>query len=240
MKLIKCEEKYLLYKKIGKVNIITTTANSDFGINPKFDNYKDNMDFIKNKFGLLKLCTLSQTHSNIVHLCDFSFVNGIEGDGLITNKQRCGIGVFTADCVPIFMYDRCNNVISMIHSGWRGTYDEIIVNAIDLFISKYGCDINNIEIFIGPHNKVCCYEVGDELIEKFISKNVFKENLNIFSGKNLNLIECIKSSAINRGISEKNINSCEYCTYCSENIKFYSYRKDKNSLNRIFSFIFMD
>lgn len=238
MDLINYEGKYFLYKKIGNINLVTTTANSDFGFNPKLKTYKGYVDFVKNKFGFEKLFTVSQVHGDVVRKCDFNFSNGIVGDGLITNQKNFALGVFTADCVPIFLFDRVKNVISILHSGWRGTYDEIIVNSINMFVNDYGSRIDDIEIFVGAHNRVCCYEVGDELINKFLEKDVFNSS-NIYSKNNLNLFECIKASALNKGISELNISSCNYCTYCSEEVKFYSYRKDKTSLNRILSFIFM-
>ena len=208
MDLINLDGKYFLYKKIGNVNLVTTTANSDFGFNPKLKTYEGYVDFVKNKFGFEKLFTVSQVHGNVVRKCDSNFLSGVVGDGLITNQKNFALGVFTADCVPIFLFDRSNEVVSILHSGWRGTYD-------------------------------CCYEVGVDLINKFLEKDAFKNNFNIYSKNNLNLFECIKTSALNKGISELNISSCNYCTYCSEEVKFYSYRKDTTSLNRILSFIFM-
>mgnify|MGYP003369089807 FL=1 len=239
MDLINLDGKYFLYKKIGNVNLVTTTANSDFGFNPKLKTYEGYVDFVKNKFGFEKLFTVSQVHGNVVRKCDSNFLSGVVGDGLITNQKNFALGVFTADCVPIFLFDRSNEVVSILHSGWRGTYDEIIANSIDIFISDYGSKLDDIEIFVGAHNKVCCYEVGVDLINKFLEKDAFKNNFNIYSKNNLNLFECIKTSALNKGISELNISSCNYCTYCSEEVKFYSYRKDTTSLNRILSFIFM-
>ena len=80
MKLIQLEDKYFLYKKIKNINLVVSTANTEFGIHPKLENYDQNIEFIKKKFDLLKIFTVSQTHSNIVHTCDYDFVNGIEGD----------------------------------------------------------------------------------------------------------------------------------------------------------------
>ena len=215
-------------------------GNSEFEIHPNLRGYSKNIDFLKNKFNLSKLSTLSQIHSNIVHVCDFNFVNGVEGDGLVTNNRKHGIAVFSADCVPIFLFDVKKKIISVVHSGWRGTYSEIVNNSIDIFMKKYYSDIKDIHVYIGPHNMSCCYEVSDDLKEKFNNHYNFSRGKNIFNGNNLNMLECIKISLRSKGIFDENVNVIGYCTYCSEDIKFYSYRKDRTSLNRILSTIFID
>lgn len=240
MKLIKIDEKYFLHKKVQNISMVVTTANTDFGIHPKFDNYKENMDFIKKSFGLSEIYTVSQTHSDIVHVCDEDFVSRVEGDGLITTQKNRAVGVFTADCVPIFLFDENKGIVSAVHSGWKGVYNEIVLNAIDIFVQKYNSKVEDITIYIGPHNMKCCYEIQDDLREKFLNHHRFKNNPDIFYGNNLNMIECIKNSVVSKGILEQNINLINYCTHCSNDVKFYSYRRDKESLNRIFSFIFIN
>ncbi len=240
MKLINLDNKYFLYKKIDNVNLLISTANSEFNIHPKLDGYNKNIDFLKTKFNLSKISTLSQIHSNIVHICDSSFINGIEGDGLITDESDHGIAVFTADCVPIFLFDKNKKVISAVHSGWMGTYSEIVLTSLNMFLKNYNSSIEDIVIYIGPHNMKCCYEVGDDLREKFSSHHKFKDKKDVFYNNNLNLLECIKISLTSSGILSENIHVIDYCTYCSEDIKFYSYRRNRNSLNRIFSLIFVN
>lgn len=240
MKLVNFDGKYFLYKKINDINLLISTANSEFEIHPKLRGYSQNIDFLKNKFNLSKISTLSQIHSDIVHICDSDFVNGIEGDGLVTNNRKHGVAVFTADCVPIFLFDEKKKIISAVHSGWRGTYSEIVNNSVDIFTEKYNSDVNDINVYIGPHNMACCYEVSEDLKEKFNNHYNFSKGKNIFRGNNLSLLDCIKISLKSRGIPDENINVIDYCTYCSEDVKFYSYRKDSTSLNRIFSLIFID
>lgn len=240
MELINYDDKYFLFKKYKNISMVTTTANTDFGFNPKLSNYENNINFLKNKFGLSKIFTASQTHSDIVHVCDHDFTNGIEGDALITNKKGCAVGVFTADCLPIFLFDAKKQIVSAIHSGWKGVYKEIILNTINKFKEDFDSRIENIMVHIGPHNMKCCYEVGDDLKKLFIDHERFKDNPLIFNGKNLNMIECIKSSLNYAGVLNENITFSNYCTYCSQDVKFYSYRRDKESLNREFSFIFIN
>lgn len=238
MILVNFENKEFLYKKINNINILISLVGLE--INPKYSNYKETLNFIKKSFNLSQIYTVSQTHSNIVRVCHEKFKSGIEGDGLITNKKLTAIGVFTADCIPIFLFDIKNQIISVVHSGWQGTYKEIVSEAINIFINKYNSSIEDLIVYIGPHNMSCCYEVGEDLKEKFSNHPTFKGNFNIFNGNNLNMSECVKLSLKTKGVLEKNIHFIDYCTYCSSDFKFYSYRRDNKSLNRIFSFAFMD
>ena len=38
----------------------------------------------------------------------------------------------TADCVPIFMVDKINRLIGLVHSGWKGTKNSIILSALNV------------------------------------------------------------------------------------------------------------
>src|SRR3712207_9545829 len=113
----------------------------------------------------------------ILHSDDIYIYNGLkyDGDALITNKRRIAIGVFTADCVPVLIYDKKNLVVAAIHSGWKGTLNCIVSKTIDTMINRYNSNIKDLEIYIGPHNMMCCYEVSEELIHTFKSSNIYKE-----------------------------------------------------------------
>lgn len=237
MKLIEYDNKYFLYKKNKNISMVTTTAISDFSFN---SGSNKNMEFLKERFGLSKIFTASQTHSDIVHVCDCDFKNGIEGDALITSKKGCAVGVFTADCIPVFLYDEKKQLVAVAHSGWKGVYNEIVLKTINKMVEEFLCNREDIKVYIGPHIRECCYEIGNDLKSMFSNHIRFKGNPLIFSGNNLSMIECIKVTLKFGGILNENIEDSHYCTYCSETVKFYSYRRENGSLNREFSFIFMN
>ena len=54
----------------------------------------------------------------------------------------------------------------LIHSGWKGTKDKIIKNALNIMFMK-GSDLSDISIVIGAAIHKCCYEIGKELIPFF-------------------------------------------------------------------------
>jgi len=43
-----------------------------------------------------------------------------EGDYLITRMPGMGIGVLTADCLPVICIDQEHSAIGIAHAGWRG------------------------------------------------------------------------------------------------------------------------
>ena len=91
----------------------------------------------------------------------------LDGDGIVTKEKNVAIGVFTADCVPIVLVDTKNKIIDALHSGWKGTLNNIASQGVKVMKETYGADENYIKAFIGPHNKSCCYEVSEELIDTF-------------------------------------------------------------------------
>ena len=68
---------------------------------------------------------------------------------LLLIKKKLPIGILTADCVPILIYDNNSKMIAAIHAGWKGAYKGIINKVIKFMINK-GCKSKNIHAVIGP------------------------------------------------------------------------------------------
>lgn len=71
-------------------------------------------------------------------------------DALITTLPRTCIGVSTADCVPILMYDARTRAIAAAHAGWRGTVARIGRKTIEAMQQRYGTKPEELKIVIGP------------------------------------------------------------------------------------------
>jgi YfiH family protein len=133
-------------------------------------------------FGLTEndICRSYQTHTTTVEVVGNDkkstgiykppFPYGV--DGLVTAEKRLILSIRTADCVPVLLYDYKNNICAAVHSGWRGTLGRITSNAIEK-MCLLGADRGSIIAAIGPCIDVCCYEVGQELLDAF--SNVDKE-----------------------------------------------------------------
>ncbi|MEG0306947.1 MAG: peptidoglycan editing factor PgeF [Clostridium sp.] len=229
---------FLMYSLKNNISVGFSTGKNNISFNKNLEEGKKNLQNLKEIFDINEVVYLNQVHGTLVqeYRKDANIIN-VDGDGLITAEQDTIIGVFTADCVPIILVDEEKNVISAIHSGWKGTLNNIVKNGVRAMENNYSCNLNSIKAFIGPHNKSCCYEVSQELIDIFKSSELFKGEV-INYERNLDLQKCVEIELIDSGIKKENIISLNLCTYCSQAIKLYSYRKKEESHGRLFSFVF--
>lgn len=221
--------------------VVFSTAEEGKNFNRHTDDGVRTLESLINEFKIEDVLYLRQVHSEEIVIDEDVCRNNIiqmEADAIISKTKNIAIGVFTADCVPIILIDEQNKVGAAIHSGWKGTFNSITKKTIIKLKEIYGKDTSNIKAYIGAHIRVCCYEVSEELKEKFINeKEIDKEIL--FNGRNLNLEECILKDLREEGIKEENIISLEMCTSCSKEIKLHSYRKSEGDYGRLFSFLIL-
>lgn len=234
----KIKKDFLLLEN-DKSSVIFSTAEDERSFNRNTEVGIDAINSIKEDFNVDKVLYLKQIHSDMVlnYNDEVDFIEN-EGDGIITNKRNIAIGVFTADCVPVIIVNEVDGVIGAVHSGWKGTFNSITKKALQKMVDLYSVNHKNTKIYIGAHIRKCCYEVSEELKEKFIKEKSIKEDI-LFDGRNLSLKECIIKDSIDSGILEENIYDFDACTYCEDKIKLHSYRKSNGSYGRLFSFVLL-
>lgn len=117
-----------------------------------------------------------QKHTTTVKVVDEKFFEltsderlaYLEGvDALITCVRRICIGVSTADCVPILLYDKVHQVVAAVHSGWRGTKDKIVAVTVKVMEEHFGTQPSDLVCAIGPCIDKESFEVGNEVYEAF-------------------------------------------------------------------------
>lgn len=92
----------------------------------------------------------------------------LEGyDSFICKLPGVAIGVRTADCVPILLYDPVQRVVAAVHSGWKGTVLKIAQKTIRLMERDFGCRPADLRAVIGPAIGPNSFQVGPEVVEKF-------------------------------------------------------------------------
>ncbi|MCY6484025.1 peptidoglycan editing factor PgeF [Clostridium aestuarii] len=225
---------FLKFKE-DNAEIYFSTARGDLDFNKNTQLGLKNINKLKNWFNLERVGYLNQIHGDKVYKYDGMIY---DGDAIITDKKRIAIGVFTADCVPIIVYDKNKKVIAAVHSGWKGTIKNISIRAIEKMIEDYNSEVKDLKIYIGPHNMGCCYEVSEELILQFKSLELYKD-IDISIDRKLNLQKCILKQLWSIGIENNQINTLNICTFCSKKYKLHSYRKNKEESGRMFSFVFI-
>ena len=86
-----------------------------------------------------------------------------EADGLVTDIPGVTLTVFSADCLPILLYDPVRRVVAAIHAGWRGTALGIVTRAVEKMGAVYGCAPGDILAAIGPGISRCCFETHEDV-----------------------------------------------------------------------------
>lgn len=110
---------------------------------------------------------LHQAHTALVRRVpeEIDDITGV--DALITDRKGLRIGVKTADCVPVLVYDPVHSAIAAIHSGWKGTAQNIIRAALTRMSEEFGTVPGDVRAVIGPCIHEEAFEVGDELVDIF-------------------------------------------------------------------------
>ena len=220
-----------LKKEVPFVNFALTTKEID----AKDINDLKN-EFSNNEFTLKNLTSNIQIHSDIVNTVDYLNIGDKnEGDALVTNLENVPLLIFTADCVPVAIIDKNKKAIGLAHAGWKGTYSEIAKKTIEKMKELYNSNSEDLICVIGASIGECCYEVSEDLYNKFSDK--FKSNVDrLYSINNnkyyLNLQNINKHSLKDIGVKEENIINLDICTNCNSN-KFHSYRAHNQTPRRI-------
>ena len=157
-------------------------------------------------------------------------------DGLITNEPGLVLTTAHADCAPICMADPVNKAVAVVHSGWRGTAELIAANAIKAMHDEFGTNPDDIVAAIGPCICGACYEVGEVVADRFISRYGSLTSFSDCSGMGamlkpkgegvylLNLKAVNVRILMNTGVRLSNISVSGYCTFEREDM-FYSDRR---------------
>jgi YfiH family protein len=195
---------------------------------------------------------LHQVHSDIIHIVEemgrncygkttkhkpSSFSNNLDskfdGDALITSIKGKILGVKIADCAGILMYDIKKEIVSAVHSGWRGSAQKILPKTISKMQERFGTNPKDILVFISPVPDAQKYEVGQEVAELFPRSTVISpDGKYFFDNRKELLLQLLQS-----GIEERNIEISPICTI--SNLNLHSYRRDKDKSGRMLAFIGM-
>lgn len=118
-----------------------------------------------------------QTHTDRVYCIDEEYFSKPEAekqsainevDALITDVRGVCIGISTADCVPLLVYDPARHAAAAVHSGWRGTVKRIVQNALAAMQRRYGTQPADCLALIGPAISAEAFEVSPDVADAFL------------------------------------------------------------------------
>ena len=133
------------------------------------DSVRKNLEFVRKSVGAKKLITLNQIHSAKCIIVDENSKSDQEADALVTRSEGVALGILTADCVPVLLFDPIKKIIGAAHAGWKGAKSGVIESTIEKMISL-GSRREDISAVIGPCVHVESYEVGEDFLSNFPSE----------------------------------------------------------------------
>ena len=177
-------------------------------------------------------CVTNQVHKNDVRVvtgADRHICLGpvpYEADGLVTAEKGLPIFCFTADCVPVLLWDREGRAIGAVHCGWRSSVGDILNSALEA-MGSLGAEPSAIRAAIGPAIGSCCFETDNDVPEaitvwlKGDTEGLFTKRAD---GKTLvDLRGANARRLMQLGVPAENIDVSDECTFCSHD-KYWSHR----------------
>jgi len=223
-----------LSTKVGLNRTEPFYFNMSLTVGDDLETVRTNREAFYNELGLTteQIAIQKQIHSDIVTIVSKPGLVG-ESDAMITSQKGIGLAISTADCTPIFIYDRKNEIIAAAHSSWRGTEKQILRKTILILLEQFNCSTNDLFVYIGPSICQKNYEVGNEVAKHF-HRTYLKKIDNKF---HLDITGINKEVLTGFGIQESNIEISSLCSY--EEKYLQSYRRDGKNSGRALGVIAM-
>lgn len=153
--------------------------------------------------------TARQVHGREVAMVDESTSGCVDGvDGLITASAGVCLGIYVADCGPVYLVDPKRRVIALLHSGRKGSELGIATAAIELMEKTFGCAPADLVAQLGPCIRPPHYEVD-------------------FAAQIIG--QC-------RAAGVRQVHDCGTCTACHPE-RYYSYRLEQGKTGRMLALL---
>jgi len=209
------------------------------------------------------ILTLRQIHSDLIHLVESIPAETLTGDGLITATPGLLLAIQAADCLPVVLVDPKLRVVGAFHAGWRGTVKRIVEKGVGEMQRRFGSRPEDLKAAIGPGIQGCCYQVGEEVKEKFHSQFSYADALfrevkesdpvrdkypllfltarapghgELPKKILLDLVEANRRQLLAAGVPTGNIEASALCTNCRTDLLF-SYRAEKGKTGRMMNVV---
>ena len=186
------------------------------------------------------LTRIAKVDAQLLALDDVQRQEALEGtDAVMTDVEGVCIGVSTADCIPILLYDGAHHACCAVHAGWRGTVKRIVQKAVEAMASTYGASPRQLKAVVGPGISLKSFEVGDEVYEQFAQAGFDMARIACKYEKwHIDLWVCNKQQLMEAGVPETGIHMGGICTYIHYD-DFFSARRLGINSGRIFSGIML-
>jgi YfiH family protein len=152
----------------------------------------------------------------------------LDTDGIFSSDPNLVCSIQVADCMPVYFVHQLDPVFGLVHAGWRGLVNGILLQSAKQ-IEEKGISLSNFDILIGPSIQKCCFEVSDDVINQFDSNFIEKK----WAGKyRIDLQKLALHQLVKNGFKRERITTLTECTYCDTE-KYHSYRRNGKKAGRM-------
>jgi YfiH family protein len=213
--------KHAVFLKHGGVSVGNfASLNLGGGTGDDPEHIAQNREKIKTVLGIKELISGKQVHGTQINLVTSDCSPG-ECDGIVTQEKGLGLFIKHADCQAAIFYDPIHHAIANVHSGWRGSVNNIYAEAVNFMKGQFGTRPEDLLVGISPslgpdHSEFKNYLT--EIPEKFWKFQVKPTYFDFWEISRFQLKEL--------GILSHHLEMASLCTFC-EKEDFFSYRRDK-------------
>ena len=200
------------------------SLNAGLSVGDSPERVAHNRELIRTCLDNSRLQFIEQVHGDAVAVIESDRPEGVSppptGDALVTGVAGLTLVTQVADCQPVFVCDPQRRVIANIHSGWRGSTQNIIGRAVAAMVKRYGCKPESLLAGIGPSLGPCCAEFVNFRDEIPPGLWQYKDNRDHFD------FWAVSRDQLRRaGLTGPHIEVGGLCTCCRTD-SFYSYRAE--------------
>ncbi len=179
------------------------------------------------------LARAEQVHGDAILCVTAGGVQATPADALISTTPGIGVGVFTADCVPVLLVHEASRTVAAVHCGWKGAQLALAGKTVRRVESLTGCAANGLRVWIGAAVRQGSYEVGPEFAERFAARHLRA----LPGGKYLfDVVGAVCEDLRSVGVAAERIGVHGLDTFANPGL-LYSYRRDGVGTGRMLSFV---
>lgn len=184
--------------------------------------------------GLPAPLLLKQVHGTTIHRAAHS-AQGLDGDGwtLGPGDEGLCVAIFTADCVPLYLWTDDGKYAGVFHAGWKGMALGMPAKAVAALVER-GAKASRLQAAFGPHISGEVYKVGPDLENSFPASSFKRKGDDLF----LDLDADARRQLAEAGVPERMIGPAAPCTLSNEG-SYHSFRRQKDGA-RMLSFLSLD
>jgi polyphenol oxidase len=209
------------------------SLNISFGVGDNPVHVKNNRNAMSECFGTSinnsSMVYLNQIHSDQVRMLGSESMSNklndlgtlLIGDAFVTNLPKKNLVIQVADCQAILLYDPVRHVVANVHSGWRGSIQNIVGKTVSLMTQRFMSNPKDLVAGIGPSLGPCCSEFVNYCTE--IPETFWKYKIN---GNYFDFWSITQDQMKSEGILDENIETSGICTKCRTDL-FFSYRGEQ-------------